>query len=63
MLKSKKASVRYEACEWIRISQESSPEIVAAHEKANHNDHQEMADRAKLALQVDIHHQMEIKWG
>jgi hypothetical protein len=63
MLSSKKASVRYEACEWIRISQESSPEIVSALENATHDPDKEVASRAKLALQADVHHHMAIEMG
>ena len=63
MLSSKKASVRYEACEWIRVSQESSPEIVMALEKATNDLDKEVAERANLALQADIHHQLAIKMG
>jgi len=63
MLSSKKASVRYDACEWIRVNQESSPEIVNALVKATHDSDNEVADRANLALQADIHHKMAIKMG
>lgn len=63
MLKSKKTSVRYEACEWIRVSQESSSEIVIAIEKATHDVDKEVAQRAELALQADVHHQMAINMG
>jgi hypothetical protein len=63
MLSSKKVSVRYDACEWIRVSQESSPEIVNALQKATHDDDKEVAERATYALQADVHHQMAIKMG
>ncbi len=63
MLTSKKSSVRYEACEWIRVRQESSPEIVTAIEKATYDGDKEVAERAKLALQADVHHQMAIEMG
>ena len=63
MLSSEKASTRYDACEWLRVSQESSPEIVIALEKATHDDDKEIAERAAYALQADIHHQMAIKMG
>jgi tetratricopeptide (TPR) repeat protein len=63
MLSSEKSSTRYEACEWIRVSQESSPEIINALEKASHDLDKEVAERAILALQADVHHQMAIKIG
>ena len=63
MLLSEKASTRYDACEWLRVSQESSPEIVIALEKATHDEDKEIAERATYALQADIHHQMAIKMG
>ncbi len=63
MLSNKKASVRYEACEWIRVSQESSSDIVFALKKATHDPDIEVAERAIHALQADIHHQMAIKIG
>jgi hypothetical protein len=63
MLSSEKSSTRYEACEWIRVSQESSPEIINALEKASHDLDKEVAERAILALQADVHHQMAIKMG
>jgi hypothetical protein len=63
MLTSKKASVRYDACEWLRVRQESSPEIVTALEKATHDEDKEVAERAKLALHADIHHQKAIEIG
>lgn len=63
MLSSDKASVRYDACEWIRVSHESSPEIVTALEKATHDVDKEVAKRATLALRADMHHQMAIKMG
>jgi predicted Zn-ribbon and HTH transcriptional regulator len=63
MLKSEKSSIRYEACEWLRVSQESSPEIVAALEKATHDADNDVAERAKLALHAELHHQMGMKMG
>ena len=63
MLSSEKASTRYDACEWLRVSQESSPEIVIALEKATHDEDKEIAERAAYALQADIHHQIAIKMG
>jgi hypothetical protein len=63
MLSSEKASTRYDACEWIRVSQESSPRIIKALEKATHDEDKEVAESANLALQADIHHQMATKMG
>jgi len=63
MITSHKASVRYDACEWIRVRQESSPELVRALEKATYDEDKEVAERAKYALQADVHHQMAIKLG
>jgi len=63
MLSSKKASERYEACERLRASKESSPEIVTALEKATHDEDKDIAERAKLALQADVHHQMTMIMG
>ena len=63
MLTNRKASVRYEACEWLRVRQESSPEIVRALELATHDQDKEVAERAVKALQADVHHQMAIELG
>jgi tetratricopeptide (TPR) repeat protein len=63
MLASEKTSIRYEAIEWIRVSQESSPELVRALENATHDVDKEVAERANLALQAEVHHQMAIKMG
>ena len=61
MLSSEKASTRYDACEWIRVSQESSPEIVTALDKATHDEDKEVAERAAYALQVVVHLRIAIK--
>ncbi len=63
MLEDSRQSVRYDACEWLRVSQESSPEVVNALEKATHDHDSEVAQRAKLALQADVHHNMAIQMG
>jgi len=63
MITSHKASVRYDACEWIRVRQESSPELVRALERATYDDDKEVAERAKYALQADVHHQVAIELG
>jgi len=61
MLTDKKASRRYDACEWLRISQTSSPEVIRALQKAALDEDQEVAARAKLALEADVHHRMMVK--
>jgi len=63
MLSSEKASIRYDACEWIRVSQESSPHIITALKKATYDTDKVVAERAAYALQADVHHQMAIKMG
>jgi hypothetical protein len=63
MISSNKASTRYDACEWLRVRRESSPEIVHALDKATHDEDVEVALRAYLALQADVHHQMAIDMG
>jgi hypothetical protein len=63
MITSEKASTRYDACEWLRISPESSPAIVYALQNATHDLDPEVAERAKLAMQADVHHQMAIQMG
>jgi Protein of unknown function (DUF3592) len=63
MITSHKASVRYDACEWIRVRQESSPELVRALERATYDEDIDVAERAKYALQADVHHQLAIELG
>lgn len=63
MLSSDHPSVRYEACEELRVRQESSPEIINALVKAIHDEESWVEESAKLALQADAHHQMAIKLG
>jgi len=63
MLTNKKTSVRYDACEWLRVSQESSPEIIHALEKASRDPNKDVSERANLALKSDVHHQMAIQIG
>jgi tetratricopeptide (TPR) repeat protein len=55
--------VRYDACEELRISLESSPEIINALLNATQDEESWVASSAKLALQADVHHQMAIKMG
>jgi hypothetical protein len=59
MLSSSQSSLRYDACEDIRINQESSPEIIAALEKAILDLDPNVAERAKLALLAALHHHVE----
>jgi hypothetical protein len=61
MLTSAKSSERYEACIRLQTAKESSPEIITALEKATHDEYSNVAERATLALQSDVHHQMAIK--
>jgi hypothetical protein len=63
MLSSEKASTRYDACEWLRVRQESSPEIVRALQRATYDENKEVAERAKYALEADTHHRMAVKMG
>ena len=63
MLISEKSSTRYDACEWLRISPESSPEIIYALRKALNDPQPEVAYRAAYALQADIHHRQSVKMG
>jgi hypothetical protein len=55
MLTDDKAFIRYQACELLRTGPNSSPEIVAAFEKAAQDEDIEVAEKARLALQTDIH--------
>ncbi len=63
MIASDKSSIRYEACEWLRVSQESCPEIIYALQKASHDPDTEVAGRAAYALQADIHHSLAVQLG
>ncbi len=63
MLSSNYPQVRYVALEQLRDSKTTSEAIVEALEKATHDDDQGISEKAKLALQADVHHQMEIKMG
>ena len=63
MITSKRSSVRYEACEWLRIRQESSDEIIYALQKAAYDTDPEVIARAALALQSDVHHQQMMHMG
>ncbi len=63
MITSLKSSDRYDACEWLRIAQESSPDIIYALRKATFDDDKEVATRAYMALQADVHQKMMIDMG
>jgi hypothetical protein len=63
MLKSPKASIRYDACEELRVATESSPEVVLALEEASQDEDESVAERARLALASDTHVRMASKMG
>ncbi len=63
MITSEKSSVRYDACEWLRVRPESSPEIIYALQKATYDSDAEVAGRAAYALQADAHHQLAVQLG
>ncbi len=58
MLSSDNATIRYNACEWIRISPESCPEYITALQKATQDADAGVASSASLALQADVHRNM-----
>ncbi len=60
MLSSDNATIRYSACEWIRISPESYPEYITALQKATQDADAGVASSASLALQADVHRNMAI---
>jgi hypothetical protein len=63
MLKSPKVSVRYDACEELRVATESSPEVIFALEEAAQDEDEYVAERARLALVADVHRPMARKMG
>jgi hypothetical protein len=63
MIDSERSSSRYDACEWLRVSQASSPEIIYALQKATHDSDPEVANRATYALQADVHHHQAVQMG
>jgi len=63
MLKSHKASVRYDACELLRVATESSPDIILALEEVAHDKDAYVAERARAALDADVHLYMAKKMG
>lgn len=58
MLESSKASARYDACEELRVANESSPAAVAALEKATQDPNRDVAEAAKNALEAEVHARM-----
>jgi hypothetical protein len=63
MINIDKSSNRYDACEWLPVSQESCPEIIYALQKASHDADPEVASRATYALQADVHHHLAVQLG
>ena len=63
MLQSPKASVRYDACEELRVATESSPETILALEEATHDKDGGVAERARQALLAEEHLQMGVNMG
>lgn len=55
MLASDQAVVRLQACEWLRTSEVTSPEIVKALQCAALDDDEEVRMQAKSALRAEIH--------
>jgi len=63
MLKSPKADTRYSACEELRVATKSSPEVILALEEATQDKDEYVAERAKKALESDVHLLMARKMG
>jgi uncharacterized protein YbjQ (UPF0145 family) len=63
MLNSPNASTRYDACEQLRIANESSEQIVIALEKSLEDKDPDVADAAMRALKAEIHQQILAKLG
>lgn len=63
MLESPKADTRYDACEQLRVSKESSEKVILALEKTLQDNNAEVADAAKRALKADVHQQMLNQMG
>ncbi|NJD59362.1 MAG: hypothetical protein C3F13_07200 [Anaerolineales bacterium] len=63
MLASDDGTERYGACELLRVSEESSPEIVHALMNALHDRDEDVVGKARAALKADVHHQMAINLG
>ena len=63
MITSEKTSTRYDACEWLRVRPDSSPEIIYALQKASSDPDPDVAQRAAYALEADVHHRQAVKMG
>jgi hypothetical protein len=63
MLKSPKSSIRYDACEELRVATESSPEVILALEEATRDENKDVAERARLALAAEVHQHLLIIMG
>jgi hypothetical protein len=58
MLNSPDANTRYDACQGLRVADESSEAAVLALEKATQDNDSGVAERARAALQSDVHQMM-----
>ena len=63
MLNSPKASTRYDACEELRVANESGEQVILALEKMLHDKDTGVANAAQRALDAEVHQQMLIKLG
>lgn len=63
MIASDDPEERWDACMRLKDSEETSPEIVRALEKATHDEDIGVAERARQALQANIHYQEAIYLG
>ena len=63
MLKSPNTTVRFDACEDLRVATESSPEVILALEEATKDENEGVAERAKQALGAEVHLRMARKMG
>lgn len=63
MLSSDNPTTRYDACEWLRFSQESSPEVIRALQNATQDSDAGVASRAAHALESQVHRKMMASMG
>ena len=63
MLESPKASVKFEACEELRVANESSEAAVLALEKVARDPDPTVADAARRALDADVHVEILTRLG
>lgn len=63
MLDSGNMNKRYEACEMLRLSDETSEAVIDALEKASRDPYSDVADAAKRALSAEIHAALRTKMG